>query len=267
MIQFTSRAAAISPASPIPNMPERRINWLPPPVRLELNGNEVHVWAVALDPVPARLAALAAWLSPDERDRAERFRFSGLRTRFTAARGHLRSLLGNYLQLPPQRLEFAYHSRGKPSLTGLGAGQIHFNLTHSQDLALIAVTRAGEVGVDVEQIRSMRDGEAIAERFFSVREVEAFRGVPSAARDAAFFSLWTRKEAWLKATGDGITESLAKIEVTFLPGDTPRVLAIAGDALAGEAWSICPLNPASGFVGAMAIRCPSVRLQCWCAQP
>jgi 4'-phosphopantetheinyl transferase len=177
----------------------------------------------------------------------------------------LRALLGNYLQLDPARLEFACHSRGKPSLTGPGAGQIHFNLAHSEDLALIAVTRAGEVGVDVERIRPMPDGEAIAERFFSTREIEAFRRVPAAARDAAFFSLWTRKEAWLKATGDGIAESLAKIEVAFLPGETPRVLAIAGDAAAGEAWSLCPLNPASGFVGALAIRCRPVQLQCWCA--
>jgi 4'-phosphopantetheinyl transferase len=91
--------------------------------------------------------------------------------------------------------------------------------------------------------------------------------VPAAARDAAFFSLWTRKEAWLKATGDGIAESLAKIEVAFLPDETPRVITIAGDAVAGEAWSLCPLNPAGGFVGALAIRCRPVRLQCWCAQP
>lgn len=249
------------------SMPERRINWLPPPARLEVIGSEVHVWAVALDPAPARLASLAACLSLDERDRAERFRFPGLRARFTAARGHLRTVLGNYLHLDPARLEFAYHSRGKPSLTGQGEGQIHFNLAHSQDLALIAVTRAGELGVDVERIRPMRDAEAIAQRFFSPREAEAFRRVPAEARDAAFFSLWTRKEAWLKATGDGIAESLAKIEVAFLPEETPRVLAIAGDAVAGEAWSLCPLNPVDGFVGALAIRCRPVQLQCWCAEP
>jgi len=267
MIRFPANRRTTPDANLIPNILEHRMNWSSPPAKLELAGNEVHVWAAALDPVPVRLAALGELLSPDERDRAERYRFPGLRARFTAGRGQLREVLGNYLQLDPARLEFAYPARGKPSLTGLGAGQIHFNLAHSQNLALIAVTRVGEVGVDVEQIRPMRDGEAIAERFFSARESEAFRRVPVAERDAAFFTLWTRKEAWLKATGDGISESLSKIEVTFLSEEPPQVLAIAGAAEAGAAWSLCPLNPARGFVGALAIRCRSVKLQCWRAEP
>jgi 4'-phosphopantetheinyl transferase len=122
------------------------------------------------------------------------------------------------------------------------------------------------VGVDVERIRPMRDADRIAERFFSAREAEAFCKVPPAEQDAAFFSLWTRKEAWLKATGDGISESLSKFEVTFLPEDEPRVLAIAGDTAAGAAWSLCALNPASGFVGALAVQHRGVQLQCWCVK-
>lgn len=227
----------------------------------------VHVWAVPLNPAPGVIAALVTLLSPEERERAQAYKFPALRERYTVARGQLRKLLGNYLQLDPARVEFDYTSRGKPGLMGAGADQLHFNLAHSGELALIAVTHGLPVGVDVEWVRPMPDAESIAERFFSARELAALRTVPAASRDAAFFRLWTRKEAWLKATGDGIGESLAKIEVTFLPEETPRVLAIAGDAAAGEEWSLCPLNPAAGFVGALAIRCRSIELQCGSVQP
>jgi 4'-phosphopantetheinyl transferase len=244
------------------------INWAPPPPACwtALTENEVHVWAAALDLAPEKLAWLAAALSPDELARAERFRFPQLRTRFTAARGQLRKLLGQYLQLDPASLEFAYTARGKPGLAGAAAGRLHFNLAHSQDLALIAVTRLAPLGVDVEKIRPMPDALAIAERFFSTAERAAFETLPSAAHDVAFFHLWTRKEAWLKATGDGIAESLSKIEVAFLPGEPARVRAIAGDAAAGDAWSLCELNPAGGFVGAVAIPSRQAAFECWRAE-
>ena len=103
----------------------------------------------------------------------------------------------------------------------------------------------------------------IAERFFSAGEIAALKTVPPAAREEAFFRLWTRKEAWLKATGDGIAESLSKIEVAFLHDEPPGVRAIGGDAEAARAWSICSLNPAPGFVGAVAIPARDVKLSCW----
>lgn len=241
------------------------INWPPPPAEVRLSANEVHVWAVALALPPAEIDALARLLSAEERHRAQQFKFPHLRHRFIVGRAALRSLLGRYLERAPAGLEFDYTARGKPELTGPGAGQWHFNLAHSHDLALIAVTQAAAVGVDVERIRPMPDAVGIAERFFSPRELAALRGVAPAARDAAFFRLWTRKEAWLKATGDGISESLSKIEVAFLREETPRVVAIAGDATAAEAWSLCALNPADGFVGALAMACREVRLHTWCA--
>lgn len=244
-------------------MSELAINWLPSPAELHLETKTVHVWAVPLDLAPKASADLASVLSGDERERAEKFRLPHLRNHFIAARGSLRVLLGRYLQRDASSLEFSYSSRGKPALKGKGAEPLHFNLAHSHDLALIAVTRSAPVGVDVERIRPMRDADRIAERFFSAREAAAFRNVTAAEQDTAFFSLWTRKEAWLKATGDGISESLSKFEVTFLPADEPRVLAIADDPAAGAAWSLRALNPASGFVGALAVQCQSIRIQCW----
>lgn len=247
-------------------MSEIAINWPPSPAELHLEPTVVHVWAAPLDLTLEQIARLATVLSTDELERADKFRFPHLRSRYIAARGSLRGLLGRYLQFDPAALEFSYSSRGKPTLKGHGTELLHFNLAHSHELALICITRAAPVGVDVERIRPMHDADRIAERFFSAREAEAFRNVPVAEQDAAFFSLWTRKEAWLKATGEGISESLSKFEVTFLPGDEPRVLAIDGDSAAGGAWSLCALNPARGFVGALAMQCREVQLQCWRAE-
>ena len=247
-------------------MPGLALNWPVATTVAALTETAVHVWALPLDLAPEKIAALAATLSQDERERADRFRFEHLRHRFMAGRGGLRALLAHYLQAEPAQLEFTYASRGKPGLAGSAAGRLHFNLAHSQDLALIAVTRLAPLGVDVEKIRPMPDALAIAERFFSTAERAAFDTLPSAAHDAAFFHLWTRKEAWLKATGDGIAESLSKIEVAFLPGEPARVRAIAGDAAAGDAWSLCELNPAGGFVGAVAIPSRPAGVECWCAE-
>ena len=261
-------------------MPALETSWpaatIPPSCSLD----EVHVWAVALNVPPEKNATLAATLSLEERERAKKFHYDQHRNRFIVGRGVLRVLLAGYLQGEPRkpgvaissggstisdvpaRLEFAYGSQGKPRLANPQSG-IHFNLAHSNDLALIAITRLGEVGVDVELVRPMPDAERIAERFFSAGEAASIRTVPAVSRDAAFFSLWTRKEAWLKATGDGISESLAKVEVTFLPNEIPRVLAIAADAVAAAEWSLLPLFPPAGFVGALAIHHREVRLKCW----
>ena len=247
-------------------MPVLEISWPAAITQPSLPHDEVHVWAVALNPPPEKISTLAATLSREEHDRAQKFRFDQHRHRFIAGRGALRALLAGYLQVEPARLEFVYSYRGKPRLAGVGEGGIHFNLAHSDDLALIAVTQLGAIGVDVERVRPMPDAERIAERFFSAGELNSFRTVPAALRDPAFFSLWTRKESWLKATGDGIGESLSKIEVAFLSDEAPRVLAIAGDAAAGAAWKLCALNPAEGFVGALAIQSRDVRLGCWRAE-
>jgi 4'-phosphopantetheinyl transferase len=242
------------------------LDWPPLATAPALTPTAVHVWAFPLDLSPERIAELTTTLSSDERERAGRFSVEQLRHRFIAGRGGMRTVIADYLQVAPAELEFSYTSKGKPAFAAPSAIPLHFNLAHSHELALLSVTRRAEVGVDVEKIRPFPNAEDIAERFFSAGEIAALKILPPTARDAAFFHLWTRKEAWLKATGDGIAESLSKFEVEFLPGERPGGLAIAGDPAAGKAWSIWPLRPADGFLGALAIQAWDVELSCWRAK-
>jgi 4'-phosphopantetheinyl transferase len=228
---------------------------------------EVHLWTILLDPPPARVAAARRRLADDERARADRFRFDRHRRRFTVGRAALRELLAGYLGFAPEAVRFAYGEKGKPSLdrpTEGSRGALHFNLSNSHELALAAVAVGVEVGVDVEWLRPMPDGLRIAERYFSAAERAALAALPEDERDAAFFNGWTRKEAYLKAIGDGLTVPLDRFDVTLAPGAPTRILALAGDAAAAARWSLLPLRPAAGYVGALALPAPGPwRLHGW----
>jgi 4'-phosphopantetheinyl transferase len=230
------------------------ILWPSRPTAPPLAGNEIHVWATALSVAADVLERFSATLSPDEKERANRFKFEKHRNRYIAGRGVLRAILGQYLDVRAADLRFVFSANGKPAFAPdfAGAG-IHFNLANTEDLALIAVTRVGAVGVDVECVRQVKDVDELVARFFSPRENALFQKVPDDQKPAAFFNLWTRKEAMLKATGEGITRSLSLVEVSFLPSEPARLLAIAGDATASERWKMWELGPANGFVGAVAI--------------
>ncbi|HLX69138.1 MAG TPA: 4'-phosphopantetheinyl transferase superfamily protein [Verrucomicrobiae bacterium] len=231
------------------------IEWPKHSGDLQLARDEIHVWAAPLGVEADPRAAFARTLSPDETARAQRFKFEKHRNRFIAGRGVLREILTRYLQIKPEELRFDYSANGKPGFAaGVESGGIHFNLAHSEDLALIAVTRIGPVGVDVECVREMKDMDELVERFFSVRENERFQRVAASEKAAAFFNLWTRKEALLKATGEGITRSLSLVEVSFLAGEPARLVAVAGDVEKAKEWSLKELAPAAGFVGALAVR-------------
>jgi 4'-phosphopantetheinyl transferase len=151
-------------------------------------------------------------------------------------------------------LRFNYLENGKPRLSDeFAVAEIHFNLAHTGDLALIALTRVGPVGVDVERVRPMENADDLVARFFSPREDKLFQTVAADEKPAAFFNLWTRKEALLKATGEGITRSLSLVEVSFLPGEPARLLAISGDEQRAAKWVLRDFAPANGFTGAVAI--------------
>jgi 4'-phosphopantetheinyl transferase len=233
------------------------IIWPMPPEELALGATDVHVWAASLEPPAEFIARCATVLSPDEKERASRFRFDKHRTRFIAGRAILRSLLGQYLNCPPEQLQFVYGLHGKPALAGQFAESVHFNLAHSEDLALFIVTRIGAVGVDVEQIRPMTDADDLVERFFSSRENALFQQLSDEQKSIAFFNLWTRKEAWLKATGEGIADSLNRVEVTFLPDEPADLLALPEGSDSNTNWVLRELNPAPGFTGALAL--PNLR--------
>jgi 4'-phosphopantetheinyl transferase len=216
---------------------------------------EVHVYSFSLAQPQQVLARLASLFSVDERERACRFHFEVHSSRFMAGRGLLRLLLGHHLDTEPAGLNFTCRPAGKPELDPPHSG-LHFNLAHCEDCALLAITRLGPLGVDLERVRELPDFEELVGRFFSVREATAFARLLPAQKPRAFFNLWTRKEAWLKATGDGIAEGLDKVEVSFLPGEAARVLALPGDD-APEAWTVRELQFAAGFVAALAIRQPT----------
>jgi len=218
-----------------------------------LRANEVHTASFSLAQPPDVLAACEEVLSDEEHDRARKFHFEVHRARFVAGRGLLRFLLGHYLQAHPARLIFSYGANGKPALQGQEHELLHFNLAHSESLALLGITRLGPLGVDVERVRDLPDFEKLVSCFFSVREAAAFARLPPNQRAPAFFNLWTRKEAWLKATGEGIAHRLDKVEVSFLPGEPARLLALP-EPNPVSGWTLRDLQPADGFVGALAMR-------------
>jgi len=228
-----------------------------------LSPGEVHLWAFPLNANSFSIQA-GSVLAVDERERAERFRFERDRTRFVAGRAGMRCILGSYLETEPARVIFGYGEKGKPMVSTAG-GEPHalmFNLSHCEDLAVLAVTRTAPVGVDVERIRTIPDADQLVSRFFSPTEATRFHALPENQRPEAFFNLWTRKEAWLKATGAGIGSGLDQVEVSFLPGQPARLLSLGPAKDQAGSWSLHELTPAEGFTGAVAIAAAQPKIQC-----
>lgn len=222
--------------------------------RLELPAGEVHVWSASLSVSPVALAAHTRCLSPDETRRASSFVFERHRNRFIAGRAFLRVLLGAYIRRSPERVQFAYGPHGKPELgDGAEVTGLKFNLSHSGDVALCAVTLGREVGVDVEEVRDLHDARGVANRFFSPAENAVLQDMPEGARLAAFFTCWTRKEAFLKALGDGLARPLDAFDVTLAPGAPARLLRVADRPDEAERWSLCDVAVGPGFAAALAV--------------
>jgi 4'-phosphopantetheinyl transferase len=219
-----------------------------------LGAGEIHVWSVDLNPSPADVEALGRLLSADEWERARRFRFEQHRRQYVVGRGALRTLLAAYLGDRPERIAFTYGPRGKPFLEpSLASSGLHFNLSNSADLALVGLVRGIEIGVDVEYLKPMPDCEEISERFFSESERQVLRSLPRELKEEAFFNCWTRKEAYLKAVGEGLAAALDSFDVTLSPGAAPRMLTLKGDPDAAARWFFRHLRPALDFIGTVAI--------------
>ena len=224
----------------------------------------VHVWAGPLDVPEPELAAFKKTLSQSELERATRFHFDDDRSRYIVAHGWLRQLLSSYVSVAPEELELDYGPKGKPALSGFCGGTgLEFNLTHADGLSLIAVAQGTPVGVDLERIRPMADAEHLVERFFSKSENAAFKVLPENQKAQAFFNLWTRKESWLKSTGEGIAHLLDQVEVTFAPGDSARLLRMPEVFAPITDWSLCDLAPAPGFAAALAVANADAQPECW----
>jgi 4'-phosphopantetheinyl transferase len=230
---------------------------------LALNLDEVHVWRAPLDAAENVLEGLERLLSPDERERAKRFIFQKHRRRFIVARAVLRELLGRYLNQEPDRMRFVYGPEGKPALAETGSGSVRFNLSHSEALALYAFVRGREVGIDLEWINPRVAFEELAERFFTPVEASALRALPERAREAAFFACWTRKEAYMKAVGKGLSLPTQDFEVTLAPGEPAELISTRHDPEQAMRWSLLELDAGPGFAAALAVEGGGWSLKCW----
>jgi len=238
--------------------------WRSAPETLSLSSNEVHIWRAALDVPESDVRRLGNTLAEDEHRRAERFIFQGDRTHFVVARGLLRVLLGRYLEQDPQRLRFVYGSHGKPELAcDVRKTGLRFNVSHSDEIVLYALARHREIGVDVERIRPEVALETLAEHFFSPREVAALRALPEALQVTAFFACWTRKEAYIKARGEGLSLPLDQFAVSLVPGEPTALLYTAWDPQEAARWALHDLAPAPGYRAAVAVAGHDWQLACW----
>lgn len=238
--------------------------WYPPPTDLTLSSDEAHVWRASLDQPTSRLQSLQHTLAADELSRATRFRFQKDRHHFIIARGLLRAILSRYLDVEPSQLRFYYSDYGQSSLTPTpGQDTLRFSLSHSDGLALYAVTRGREIGVDLERVRPVAEAEQIAERFFSAQENAVFRTLPASLKYEAFFTCWTCKEAYIKARGKGLSLPLDQFDVSLVPGEPAMLLSTRGDPQEASRWSLRDLMPGPGYMAALAVEGHGWRLTCW----
>lgn len=217
----------------------------------------IQVHAVNLDATLPERHLCRELLSEDEQIRAGSFAYQELRDRWTVCRAALRAILGRYLGSAPLELQFEQAEFGKPFLADNGCGNLFFNLSHSDNLAVVAVTSTAPVGVDVERVRAIPDWKRVANRFFSRSENAAMSGVNQQQRERAFYNCWTRKEAIIKATGEGLSARLDEFDVTLTPGEPAAVLHDRRSANNEQTWQLQNLDLADDFVGAVALQCPS----------
>ena len=218
--------------------------------------SEIQVWFVELVADATTIADCASFLSADERERASRFRFDHLKAAFTLSRGILRVLLGRYLGVEPAAVRFAYGSRGKPRLVS-PASSLEFNLAHSGRLAAYAFAVGCELGVDVEEVRSVPGQERIVGRFFSPEERAEWFGLDPSQRDEAFFRCWTGKEAYIKAVGGGLSMGLDAFRVSLRPEAPVPPDRTPGGLEAVGGWPLRSLKPAEGYAGALVVSGPA----------
>jgi len=238
--------------------------WSEPPANVLLSESDVHLWFSSLDlPLPS-LQQLELLLDGEERERANGFCFERERARFVVGHGLLRRILGHYLGVESSELCFDYGSRGKPSLSeGFGGGRIQFNLAHSGGYVIYAVTLDRKIGVDLERVVPVVELKQIANRFFSDREKTALHALTGNEQHEAFFKIWTAKEAYVKACGEGLAHPLNQIDAPIDSGESPCSLRVTCDMREDSRWSLEQVRPASGFIAAVVVEGCNYHLACW----
>lgn len=234
-------------------------SWTQAPSHPVLSDNEVHVWRASLDGPTADYVQL---LSTDEQTKAQRFLFEREQRRYIAARGILRIILGRYLNSPPEKLQFEYRQHGKPILVFHELQQkLCFNLSHSEEMVLYAVTLDRQVGIDIEYIQTTLDVGKLAEQFFSPSERAELDALPSNKKLESFFSGWTRKEAYLKARGDGMAFPLDQFTVSMDCEKPAKLLEVKDGPQELSRWSLHALTPAPGYIGTLAVEGNDLQLR------
>jgi 4'-phosphopantetheinyl transferase len=234
--------------------------WSLPPETLALQPAHVDIWRVSLKlPVKVR-DRLEAILSEDEKERAARFHFAADRERFIAAHGCLRDVLSRYLSRAPDQFHFSTNAHGKPALNG---HNVEFNLSHSGDFALIAIAQECRVGVDVERIRSGISSHVIAQQYFSTSEFEELQSLPLEQRETAFFTCWTRKEAYIKAQGQGLSLPLKSFDVSLLPNAPAILRATRPNSDEAARWMLLALDVDPCYQAAVAAEGKGLQIRLW----
>jgi 4'-phosphopantetheinyl transferase len=236
------------------------VSWSQPPQVLSLSHDELHVWLAWLDVERQEHTRLFSYLNKDEVSRAERFVFPRDRDHFIVARGRLRELLGKYLRCPPDAVQFKIGRFGKLSLLD-DENQLRFNLSHSHGLALYGFCMGRELGIDAEKIQPEFAGEGIAQRYFSATEQRDLAEMPKELRDMAFFLCWTRKEAYIKAHGEGLQIALDSFDVSLKPGEQETLRSADSDR-----WSMRSFKPAPEFVAAVVAEGEILSTRFWSAE-
>jgi 4'-phosphopantetheinyl transferase len=213
------------------------------------------VWLARMARTEGEMSQLTSLLNPAEQVRADQFKAEHPRHQFIFGRAVLRQILGACLNVAPSVVAFGYHPAGKPFLwQPVSEPQLHFNLSHSKDLILVAVSRGLEVGVDLEWIHGVEDCASLEPRIFSARERAELHALPQAHQRTACFNGWTRKEAWLKATGQGLVDHLGEIEVTIAPGREPQFLSLPGGPQTLPRWTLHALALPVDYAGALVVQ-------------
>ncbi len=227
--------------------------WLVPPDLLTLHDGEVHVWRGIVDIPSSDLQVYWETLNGDEQQRARRLRFTQHQRRFTAARGMLRSLLGHYLDLAPQDIELGIGSHGKPFVENPVARNLYFNISHSQRIALFGFSHESEIGIDVEGPQPRLDYQSVAKRIMSSQEQVWLNSLPIPKQKTAFLTCWTRKEAFAKAYGKGLTFPFRDLTVTFQPDQLASIVNIKDPWLNSRPWTMFPVYPRARYAGALVV--------------
>lgn len=237
--------------------------WNEPPFLPAIQEGEVHLWRADIGTTSSAVEQLSASLGDEELSQAQRFRFAVHRDRFIVRRAVLRSVLARYLECDPAAIELERSAFGKPFLAPRHDSDLRFNCSHSENLALLAVTRGRAVGVDLERIRPDFSDHAIPERFFAPREAARLRALPADRQPEAFFDLWVRKEAYVKARGMGLSLALDSFEVPLGDAEPVRLLRTAPDTEEAGRWTMVSLRPAPAYPAALVVEGQACTLHCW----